>query len=63
MKRGTAEQEQKGVTMPKREASALPSPGRRLERASRTRPGFTKVWMKVTMKTTRVRSSSTFGVS
>ena len=63
MNSGTAEQEQKGVTMPKSEARALPRPGRRLERASRTRVGFTKVWMNVTMKTTSVSSSKTFGVS
>ena len=63
MKSGTAEQEQKGVKMPRSEASRLLQAPARLARMSRVRSGLTKVWMKVTPRTTRASSISTLGES
>lgn len=63
MKRGTAEQEQKGVTMPSSAASTLPTSLRRPERSARVRSGETKVRTTPMPNTTRVSSSRTFGTS
>ncbi len=63
MNSGTAEHEQKGVTIPRVAASTLPMPSRLPESSARVRSGEKKVWMTPMTKTMPVRSSSTLGVS
>ena len=60
---GTAEQEQKGVTIPKRAASTLPANSLFPERKALVFSGVKKLRMMPTPKTTRNRSIMTFGVS
>src|SRR4030066_1859483 len=62
-KSGTAEQEQKGVTMPSRAASMFPADSRFPARMRRARSGVKKDRTIPTAKTTRVRSIRTFGAS
>ena len=63
MNSGTAEQEQKGVTIPKLAAMALPIPSRRPASSDRVRSGAKKVWITPIRKTMPVSRSSTLGVS
>ena len=63
MNSGTAEQEQKGVTMPRLAAIALPTPKRRPDSIARVRSGETKVCTMPIAKTMPVSSRSTLGVS
>ena len=63
MNSGTAEQEQKGVTMPRLAARALPTPSRRPASRARVRSGAKKVWITPMTKTMPVSRSSTLGVS
>src|SRR5512134_4187787 len=63
MKSGTAEQEQKGVTVPSRAASAFPTASRLPARSRRALSGVKKDRTIPTAKTTSVRSISTFGPS
>ena len=63
MKRGMAEQEQKGVKMPKMAARRLPQAPARLASTSRVCSGVMKVCMKVTPSTTRASSITTLGES
>src|SRR5512145_260476 len=61
MKRGTAEQEQKGVTTPSMEASRFPADSRFPERMRRARSGVKKDRTTPTAKTTRVNNNRTLG--
>ena len=63
MNSGTAEQEQKGVTMPSDAAIALPTPSLRPASRARVCSGEKKERTMPMAKTTQVSSSSTFGVS
>ena len=63
MNSGTAEQEQKGVTIPSEAASRLPTPSRLPAKRARVRSGAKKVWMTPMRKTMPTRSSNTLGVS
>jgi hypothetical protein len=63
MKRGTAEQEQKGVTTPSREASTFPADSRFPDRMRRALSGVKKDRTTPTAKTTRVNNKRTFGPS
>ena len=63
MNRGTAEQEQNGVTTPSSAASRLPADSRRPASIARVRSGVKKVRTMPTPKTTSTSSISTFGVS
>ena len=63
MNRGTAEQEQNGVTMPRVAASTLPTPSRLPESRARVRSGETKVCTMPITNTIPVSSSRTLGVS
>jgi hypothetical protein len=63
MKSGTAEQEQKGVTIPRSAARTLPTDSRFPARMARVRSGVKKDRTIPTAKTISVKSSSTLGVS
>ena len=63
MNSGTAEHEQKGVTMPSEAASTLPTPSRLPDSIARVRSGEKKVWMMPMTKTMPVSSKTTFGLS
>lgn len=63
MNSGTAEQEQKGVTMPSDAAMALPTASRRPASRARVRSGEKKDRTTPMAKTTCVSSISTLGVS
>ncbi len=63
MNSGTAEQEQKGVTIPRQAASTLPTPSRRPANKARVRSAEKKLRTTPMAKTTSVRSSRTFGAS
>jgi hypothetical protein len=63
MKRGTAEQEQNGVTIPNEAAVTVPATVPRPARAARTFSGGKKPRMRVTTVMIPRRSSSTFGTS
>ena len=63
MNSGTAEQEQKGVTMPRLAAITLPMPSRLPDSSARVRSGEKKVWMMPIRKTMPVSSRRTLGVS
>ena len=60
---GTAEHEQKGVTMPSSAAMTLPADSRLPARMRRVRSGVKNERMMPTPKTTSVRSMSTLGES
>jgi len=60
---GTAEQEQNGVTIPKRAAITLPANSLFPERKARVFSGVKKLLMIPTPKTTRNNSIITLGVS
>ena len=60
---GTAEQEQKGVRMPRKAASTLPTPSRLPERRARVFSGLKKLRTTPITKTISVSSISTLGVS
>jgi hypothetical protein len=62
-KRGTAEHEQKGVTVPRRAAIPLPAISLFPERTRRARSGVKNERITPTAKTTRVRSRRTLGAS
>jgi hypothetical protein len=63
MNSGTAEHEQKGVTIPKPAAAAVPATALRPARARRTRSGDTKERRNDTRVTMPVRRSITLGTS
>src|SRR4030066_407544 len=63
MKSGTAEQEQKGVTPPRRDASTFPADSRFPARMRRALSGVKKDRTIPTAKTTSVRSIRIFGAS
>ena len=63
MKRGTAEQEQKGVSTPRPAAITLPSPSRRPESAERVYSGLKKLRTTPMAKTMNVSSIITLGTS
>jgi hypothetical protein len=63
MNSGTAEHEQKGVTMPSMAASTLPTLSRRPARSARVRSGVKYEFTMPITKTTPVSRRSTFGVS
>jgi hypothetical protein len=63
MNKGTAEQEQKGVTTPRPEAATLPSPSCLPASRARVRSGEKKLRTTPIPKTTKVSNSRTFGVS
>ena len=63
MNSGTAEQEQKGVTMPSMAAMTLATPSRRPASSARVRSGEKKLRTTPIANTTRVSSISTLGVS
>ncbi len=63
MKSGTAEQEQKGVTVPSRAAKTLPTDSRLPARMARVRSTVKKERMMPTAKTTSTSSIITLGVS
>ena len=63
MNSGTAEQEQKGVTMPSSAAMTLPAASRLPARIRRARSAVKYERTTPTTKTTSVSSSRTFGVS
>src|SRR3990172_2054992 len=63
MKRGTAEQEQNGVTTPSNAANMFPADSRFLARIRRALSGVKKDRTTPTAKTTRVRSIRIFGAS
>ena len=63
MKSGTAEQEQKGVMMPKSAAATVPPTTFLPASAARTRSGGTYERRKLTSVTMPSRSSSTLGTS
>jgi hypothetical protein len=63
MNRGTAEQEQKGVTTPRLAARALPTPSRLPANKARVRSGAKKVWTTPMTNTIPTNSSNTLGVS
>src|SRR4030042_974041 len=63
MKSGTAEQEQKGVTTPSRDASTFPADSRFPARMRRALSGVKKDRTIPTAKTTSVRSIRIFGAS
>ena len=61
--RGTAEQEQKGVTIPSKAARTLPTDSLRPAKTRRVLSGVKKERTIPTKKTTRVSNISTFGTS
>src|SRR4030067_1993773 len=63
MKRGTAEQEQKGVTTPSREASTFPADSRFPDRMRRALSGVKKDRTTPTAQTTRGKNNESFGPS
>ncbi len=63
MNSGTAEQEQKGVTMPSDAASTLPMPSRFPASSARVFSAEKKLRTTPMANTTSVSSNSTFGVS
>ena len=63
MNRGTAEQEQKGVTIPSSAAITFPAASRLPARIFRARSGVKYERTMPTPKTTRVRRRRTFGPS
>ena len=63
MNSGTAEQEQKGVTMPSSAARVLPTPRRLPASRARVRSGEKKVWITPIRYTTPASSRKTLGVS
>ena len=63
MNSGTAEQEQNGVRMPRPAAATLPTPSARPASMARVFSGEKKLRTTPIANTTRVSSSSTFGVS
>src|SRR5512146_81003 len=63
MKSGTAEQEQKGVTIPSKAARTLPSPWRLPPRRARVRSGLKKVRTIEIKKIIPERSKRIFGTS
>jgi hypothetical protein len=63
MNRGTAEQEQKGVTMPRPAAMTLPRPRGLLASQARVRSGEMKLCTTPMTNTTPTSRSSTLGVS
>ena len=60
---GTAEHEQKGVTMPSAAAATLPAPSCRPASMARVRSAEKKLRITPMPNTTMVSSNSTFGVS
>ena len=63
MKKGIAEQEQNGVTIPSVAAMTLPTPVRLPDSNARVRSGEKKVWTTPIRKTIPQSNSKTFGVS
>ncbi len=63
MNRGTAEQEQNGVTIPNPAAATVPTPACRPASAARTRSGDTNERRNETSVTIPVSRRSTFGTS
>lgn len=63
MNRGTAEQEQTGVTMPSPAAITFPAPRRWPDSSGRVHSCETKVWMMPMANTMPVSSGKTVGVS
>ena len=61
--KGTAEQEQNGVTMPSNEASTFPTASFCPARMRRVRSGVKKERTTPTAKTTRTSNKSTLGTS
>jgi len=61
--KGTAEQEQKGVTIPRRAANTLPANSLFRDRNARVFSGVKKLWIIPTPNTTRKNSIMTLGVS
>jgi len=63
MNKGTAEQEQNGVTMPSEAAKTFPTDSRRPAKTRRVRSGVKNDLIMPTAKTTNVSNIKTFGVS
>jgi hypothetical protein len=63
MKRGTAEQEQKGVTIPSKAARTLPTDSRFPAKMARVLSGVKKERITPTKKTINANSINTLGVS